>query len=85
MKETEWGKGKKKEGQRKEKEGCEEEEEKRARDRAGGVVQVVACLPSKHEVLSSTPILPKKKKKLKNLITKLFMEGLKWRSICLAT
>jgi hypothetical protein len=36
--------------------------------RAGGVIQAVEHLPSKHEVLSSTPVLPKTKSKIKKNI-----------------
>jgi hypothetical protein len=36
------------------------------RKRAGRVVQVVECLPSKHQALSSTPVPPKKEKKKKH-------------------
>jgi transcription elongation factor Elf1 len=35
---------------------------KKNRNRSGSVAQVVECLPSQHEALSSIPILPKKKK-----------------------
>jgi hypothetical protein len=35
------------------------------KSRAGKVAQVVKCLPSKHEALSSNPVQQKKKKKKK--------------------